>query len=75
MNLLQDYLPAHVLIYCYFSRDWRAKQQSEIVARDEASKARRQETIAKAERSLDDFYEEHSKKKERSIRDNKHVVL
>ncbi|KAG6857747.1 hypothetical protein H0H87_004163 [Tephrocybe sp. NHM501043] len=52
-------------------RDWRAKQQEEITARDEASKARRQGTIAKAERSIDEFYENYSSKKERNIRENK----
>ncbi|PPQ98360.1 hypothetical protein CVT26_013616 [Gymnopilus dilepis] len=52
-------------------RDWREKQQEEIRARDEASKARRQETIAKAERDIEEFYENYAKKKERSIRDNK----
>ncbi|KAG5645408.1 hypothetical protein DXG03_006232 [Asterophora parasitica] len=52
-------------------KDWREKQQAEIAARDEASKARRQETIAKAERSIDEFYENYSEKKERNIRENK----
>jgi len=55
------------------TRDWREKQAAEIKARDEASVARRQETIAKAERSIDEFYEEYSGKKERNIRDNKYV--
>ncbi|TFK21986.1 clathrin light chain [Coprinopsis marcescibilis] len=52
-------------------RDWREKQQAEIQAREEAAKARRQETISKAERAIDEFYEEYSKKKERNIRENK----
>jgi hypothetical protein len=52
-------------------RQWREKQQEEIRARDEASKARRQEAISKAERSIDEFYEEYSKKKEKNIRENK----
>ncbi|KAG6813756.1 hypothetical protein H0H92_007708 [Tricholoma furcatifolium] len=52
-------------------KDWRQKQQEEIAARDEASKARRQDTIAQAERSIDEFYENYSKKKERNIRENK----
>ena len=54
---------------CY--RDWREKQQEEIRARDEASKIRREETIDKAERAIEEFYENYSKKKERNIRDNK----
>ncbi|KAG6864788.1 hypothetical protein C0991_007162 [Blastosporella zonata] len=52
-------------------QDWREKQKEEITARDEASKARRQETIARAERSIDEFYENYSAKKERNIRENK----
>ncbi|KAJ7032786.1 clathrin light chain [Mycena alexandri] len=52
-------------------KDWREKQAAEIKARDEASKARRQETITKAEKAIDDFYEAYLAKKERAIRDNK----
>ncbi|KAF5355568.1 hypothetical protein D9758_006340 [Tetrapyrgos nigripes] len=52
-------------------KEWRKKQAEEIAARDEASKARRQETISKAERAIDDFYEEYAAKKERTIRENK----
>lgn len=55
------------------NRDWREKQQAEIQERDKASKARREETIAKAERSIDEFYENYAKKKERNIRDNKYA--
>ncbi|KAI0742781.1 clathrin light chain [Daedaleopsis nitida] len=50
---------------------WREKQAEEIKARDEASKAKRQETIGKAERAIDQFYEEYAAKKERNIRENK----
>ncbi|TCD65563.1 hypothetical protein EIP91_002483 [Steccherinum ochraceum] len=52
-------------------KQWREKQAEEIKARDEASKAKREETVAKAERAIDSFYEEYSKKKERNIRENK----
>ncbi|THV06195.1 hypothetical protein K435DRAFT_743974 [Dendrothele bispora CBS 962.96] len=52
-------------------KEWRKKQAEEIAARDESSKARRQETISKAERAIDDFYEEYAAKKERVIRENK----
>jgi hypothetical protein len=52
-------------------KDWRASQAAEIATRDERSKATRNETIARAERSIDEFYEEYAKKKERSIRENK----
>jgi len=55
----------------FLLRNWRGKQEAEIKARDEASKARRQETISKAERSIDEFYDDYAKKKERNIRDNK----
>lgn len=56
-------------------REWREKQQEEIKARDEASKAKRQETISKAERAIDEFYEDYARKKERNIRENKCAVL
>ncbi|KAG9312174.1 clathrin light chain-domain-containing protein [Chiua virens] len=52
-------------------REWREKQAEEIKQRDEASKAKRQETISKAEAAIDQFYEEYAAKKERSIRENK----
>ncbi|KAF8141136.1 clathrin light chain-domain-containing protein, partial [Boletus edulis] len=52
-------------------REWREKQVEEIRQRDEASKAKRQETISKAEAAIDQFYEEYTAKKERSIRENK----
>jgi hypothetical protein len=54
-----------------FDREWRERQADEIKARDERSKARRQETISKAERSIDQFYEEYTGKRERQIRENK----
>jgi len=52
-------------------RQWRERQAEEISARDERSKARRQETISKAERGIDQFYEEYTAKRERQIRENK----
>ena len=52
-------------------REWREKQQAEIKARDERSKAKREETIGKAERAIDQFYEEYNAKKERNIKENK----
>lgn len=57
-----------------FHRDWRAQQASEIAIRDEKSKNARTNTVANAERSIDAFYEEYSKKKERNIRENKYVL-
>ncbi|KAF8841717.1 hypothetical protein BDN67DRAFT_1002142 [Paxillus ammoniavirescens] len=52
-------------------REWREKQAEEIKVRDETSKAKRQETISKAEAAIDQFYEEYAAKKERAIRENK----
>ncbi|PCH36603.1 hypothetical protein WOLCODRAFT_140522 [Wolfiporia cocos MD-104 SS10] len=52
-------------------KDWRERQAAEIKARDDASKAKREETVSKAERAIDQFYEEYSAKKERNIRENK----
>lgn len=54
-------------------RQWREQQVADIKARDEASRAKRQETIGKAERAIDQFYEEYAAKKERIIRENKCV--
>jgi len=50
---------------------WREKQANEIKKRDEASAAKRQETISKAEHSIDQFYEDYNAKKERNIKENK----
>ena len=54
-------------------RDWREKQAAEIKARDQASEARRREIIAKAERAIDQFYDEYAAKTKRNIRENKCV--
>jgi hypothetical protein len=66
-------LPTPACAY-FFDRQWRERQADEIKARDERSKARRQETISKAERSIDQFYEEYTGKRERQIRENKCVL-
>ncbi|KIP11337.1 hypothetical protein PHLGIDRAFT_83814, partial [Phlebiopsis gigantea 11061_1 CR5-6] len=52
-------------------KQWRERQAAEIKARDEASKAKREETIGKAEHAIDQFYEEYAAKKEGTIRENK----
>jgi len=52
-------------------KQWRAKRQEEIRKRDEASEARREETIAKAERAIDKFYEDYNATKEKNIKANK----
>ncbi|KAH7908108.1 clathrin light chain [Hygrophoropsis aurantiaca] len=52
-------------------KQWRETQAADIRARDEASKAKRQETISRAERAIDAFYENYAEKKEKNIRENK----
>ncbi|KAF8918173.1 clathrin light chain-domain-containing protein [Mucidula mucida] len=52
-------------------RQWRERQQEEIEARDADAKAKRQETISKAERDMDDFYERYNEKKTATIASNK----
>ena len=39
--------------------------------REDGYAQKRQETISKAERSIDQFYEEYNVKKERNIKENK----
>jgi hypothetical protein len=53
---------------------WREHQAEQMAKRDEESKAKRAETVAKAERDIDKFYEEYNAKKERTIRENKYVL-
>ena len=65
--------PPPLLTIPSLRREWREKQAAEIKARDEASQARRQEAISKAERSIDQFYEDYNAKKERNIKENKYV--
>src|SRR6202044_2634595 len=55
------------------SRDWRERQAAEIKTRDEASAAKRAETIAKAERAIDEFYNDYAARTKRNIRENKFV--
>ncbi|WVQ80138.1 hypothetical protein IAT38_002240 [Cryptococcus sp. DSM 104549] len=50
---------------------WRAKQAEEIKKRDEEDKKRRDEMSNKAEKAIDQFYEDYNKVKERNIRENK----
>lgn len=58
----------------FYPRQWRAKQQEEIRKRDEDSDKRREETIAKAERAIDKFYEDYNVTKEKNIKANKRVL-
>ncbi|CCO37835.1 Clathrin light chain Short=CLC [Rhizoctonia solani AG-1 IB] len=52
-------------------RQWREDQAEKIAQRDEESKRKRQETIARAEKEIDKLYEDYNSKKERTIRENK----
>ncbi|KAJ1304962.1 hypothetical protein OPQ81_006094 [Rhizoctonia solani] len=52
-------------------RQWREHQAEKIAQRDEESKRKRAEAIARAEKDIDKFYEEYNAKKERTIRENK----
>ncbi|TFY79602.1 hypothetical protein EWM64_g4411 [Hericium alpestre] len=52
-------------------KQWRERQAEEIQRRDEASKAKREETISKAERAIDQFYEDYNAKQTRQIKQNK----
>jgi len=52
-------------------RAWKEKQGVEIKRRDEASAAKREEMVHKAEEAIDAFYKEYSSKKERQIAKNK----
>ncbi|SCV72621.1 BQ2448_4158 [Microbotryum intermedium] len=54
-----------------FIQSWRAKQREEIARREEASKAKREETIVKAQHAIDNFYKEYNQKKEKNIAANK----
>lgn len=65
----------HILNHALCNREWVEKQAEEIRQRDEASKAKRQETISRAETAIDQFYEEYTAKKERSIRENKYFLF
>jgi hypothetical protein len=46
-------------------------QQAEIKKRDEESKRKKEETVLKAEKAIDAFYENYNAEKEKSIRKNK----
>lgn len=50
---------------------WKARQAEEIKKRDEADKKRRDEMSDKAEKAIDQFYEDYNKMKEKNIRENK----
>lgn len=55
-------------------KQWREKQRKEIEERDARDKEKREEMKNKAEKSIDQFYEDYNKQKEKNIRENKWVL-
>lgn len=54
-----------------FIKEWRIKQAEEIQIRDQRSLNTREETIAAAEKAIDDFYHGYNTQKEKNIAKNK----
>ncbi|CAK9785221.1 unnamed protein product [Cutaneotrichosporon oleaginosum] len=52
-------------------RQWREKQAEEIKRRNAADQEKRDEMANKAEKAIDQFYEDYNKQKEKNIRENK----
>jgi hypothetical protein len=50
---------------------WRSKRDEEIRRRDERSAKKHQDTVERAEKAIDDFYQDYNAKKERQIAKNK----
>ncbi|KAL8829452.1 MAG: hypothetical protein Q9170_006160 [Blastenia crenularia] len=48
-------------------RLWREKRNADISRREEAASAKKSERVQKAQRDIDDFYENYNTKKEKSI--------
>lgn len=48
-------------------KQWRERQTLEIQRRDELSETRKRETIEKAQRAVDDFYENYNSKRDKAI--------
>ena len=48
-------------------RLWRERQALDIQRRDELSENRKRETIEKAQRAVDDFYENYNAKRDKAI--------
>jgi hypothetical protein len=46
---------------------WREKRDTDIAARDKVSAERKAETVAQAQRDLDDFYDNYNDKKDKAI--------
>ncbi|OAV96123.1 hypothetical protein PTTG_02144 [Puccinia triticina 1-1 BBBD Race 1] len=54
-----------------FIKEWRTNQAEEIRLRDQRSVAKREETIAAAEKAIDDFYHGYNTEKQKNIAKNK----
>jgi hypothetical protein len=52
-------------------REWREQQAKDIEARNAAAREKRDEMANKAEKAIDQFYEDYNKQKEKNIRVNK----
>ena len=52
-------------------REWRERQAKEIEERNAAAREKRDEMANKAEKAIDQFYEDYNKQKEKNIRENK----
>ena len=46
---------------------WREKRDAQIAKRSEQFAAQREETVAEAQRNIDDFYENYNNKKDKGI--------
>lgn len=54
-----------------FIKEWRVKQAEDIQVKDQRSVTKREETIAAAEKAIDDFYHGYNTQKEKNIARNK----
>ncbi|KAF8251708.1 hypothetical protein K440DRAFT_658375 [Wilcoxina mikolae CBS 423.85] len=52
-------------------RQWRERQQLEIARRSEVSEKRKQETIARAQQDIDDFYENYNTKRDKAVQETR----
>ncbi|BFZ60343.1 Clathrin light chain [Saitoella coloradoensis] len=52
-------------------RQWRERQALQIQKRDEQSEQKKQETIERARRAIDDFYENYNTKKDKAIEETR----
>lgn len=48
-------------------KEWREKRDAQIAKRAEQHQRQREETVAEAQRNIDDFYENYNNKKEKNI--------